>query len=91
MGIINGGLTFFQALFYGLPTLAIPQYEHQQTNIDYLKHCCIPTKLDKDDIVKKIGWLIDNEYHRKSLSLLSMHHVDGKGANRICKLIEDLK
>lgn len=91
MGITNGGLTFFQALYYGLPTVAVPQYEHQQTNIDYLQHCCLPAQLDKDDIVEKIGWLIDNEYHRKSLSTLSTHYVDGKGTRRICNLIEGLK
>jgi spore coat polysaccharide biosynthesis predicted glycosyltransferase SpsG len=91
IGITDGGLRFFQALHYGLPTVALVQYEHQQRNIDFLQHCCLPVKRDKGDLITKIGWIIDNEYHRKSLSLLASHFIDGKGAARICKLIEDLK
>jgi spore coat polysaccharide biosynthesis predicted glycosyltransferase SpsG len=91
IGITNGGLTFLQALHYGLPTIAMAQYEHQQNNIDCLQHCCLPVKREKEDLITKIGWVIDNEYHRKSLYTLASHFVDGKGAERVCKLIEDLK
>jgi spore coat polysaccharide biosynthesis predicted glycosyltransferase SpsG len=91
IGIADGGLTFMQALHYGLPTVAIAQNKNQQKNVDYLQHCCLPSERNKDDLVTKIGWIIDNEYHRKSLSMLASHFVDGKGAARVCKLIEDLK
>ena len=91
IGITNGGLTLFQALHYGLPSIAIPQYKHQQINIDYVQHCCLPSKRDKKDIMNKIEWLMGNEYYRKSLSMLAMHHVDGKGTKRICSLIEGLR
>jgi spore coat polysaccharide biosynthesis predicted glycosyltransferase SpsG len=91
IGITDGGLTFMQVLHYGLPTVAIAQNKNQQKNIDYLQHCCLPSERSKDDLVTKIGWIIDNEYHRKSLSMLASHFVDGKGSARVCKLIEDLK
>jgi len=90
LSITNGGLTFFQSLFYGMPTIPIPQYEHQKINIGYLEHCCLPVKKDTEDLKTKVGWLMENEYYRESLSRLSRFHVDGKGAKRICNLIEEL-
>jgi len=88
--ITNGGLTFFQTLYYGMPTLPIAQYPHQQVHIDHLAHCCLPVKLETSDIKEKISWAIDNEYYRRSVSLLAQHFVDGKGTLRICNLIENM-
>ena len=91
IAITNGGLTLFQSLYYGIPTIPLPQYEHQKKNIEYVSHCCVPSKLDADDIKQKINWLIDNEYYRQSVSTLARHFVDGKGSKRICSLIEKIK
>ena len=88
--ITNGGLTFFQSLYYGLPTLPIPQYPHQEDNIKHASHCCLPTKLDNDDIKEKIEQVLNNEYYRKSISMLAQYFVDGKGTRRICSLIEKM-
>lgn len=90
MAITNGGLTFFQALRYGMPTIPIAQYEHQNINIDYLSHCCFPHEKDAKKLKINIEWMMKNEYYRKSLSLLATHFVDGKGTARVCDLIECL-
>jgi len=91
VGITDGGTTFLQSLHYGMPVIPLAQNDSQQTNIDYLQHCCLPIERNKDDLITKIGWLIDNEYYRKSLGMLASHFIDGKGTDRICKIIEDLK
>jgi len=90
ISITNGGLTFFQSLFYGMPTIPISQYEHQNNNIRFLEHCCVPIKKNEDDLKEKIKWLMESEYYRESLSMLAKYYVDGKGAKRICSLIEEL-
>lgn len=91
MAVTNGGLSFFEALHYGMPTIAVPQYKHQQHNIGQYAHCCIPGKRNAAFLKDKIGYLLDNEYHRVSLSKFASHFIDGKGARRICTLIENLQ
>jgi len=91
IGITNGGLTLFQSLYFGLPCIAVPQYEHQKTNIGYVSHCCEPCEPDPKLLEERIKWLVGNEYHRESLSRLAQNYVDGKGPARICKIIEDLE
>jgi len=90
IGIVNGGLTLFQALYYGLPCVAIPQYEHQNNNIEYVSHCCLPAEPNKEDLKLKISWLMNSEYYREDLSRLAQHYIDGKGIARVCSLIEGL-
>lgn len=91
IGIVNGGLTLFQALYYGLPCVAIPQYEHQKENIGSVSICCMPAEPNEEDLQLKIKWLMDSEYLREHTSRLAQHFVDGKGVVRICNLIEGLK
>jgi spore coat polysaccharide biosynthesis predicted glycosyltransferase SpsG len=89
-GITNGGMTFLQALYYGLPCIAIPQYEHQQHTIDYFSHCCIACKMDAEQLEREVNMILENEYYRRSISILSNHLIDGKGIKRACSLIEEL-
>lgn len=91
IGITNGGLTLFQSLHYGLPCIAIPQYEHQKINIGHASHCCEPCEADEDKLEQRIRWLVGNEYHRESLTRLAQYHIDGKGPARICNIIEELR
>lgn len=90
MGIVNGGLTLLQCLYFGLPCIAIAQYEHQKDNINAVQHCCLPTEPNETDIKLKAEWFLSNEYYRNDTSRISRHFVDGKGAKRICDLIEGL-
>lgn len=90
IGIVNGGLTLFQSLHYGLPCVAVPQYAHQRNNIEYVQHCCSLAEPNEEDLKLKIKWFIDSEYFRESISKLAQHSVDGKGIQRICALIEKI-
>lgn len=90
MAITNGGLSLFMCLKYGLPSIAIPQYEHQQWNINGIDICCVPSTPDPIELRDKIQQLWGNEYYRQSLSLLAQHFVDGKATQRVCDLINGL-
>lgn len=90
IGVVNGGLTLFQGLYYGLPCVAVPQYEHQKNNIEYVQHCCLPAEPNAEDLKLKIKWFTDSEYFRESVSKLAQYCIDGKGIQRICALIEGL-
>lgn len=88
IGITNGGLTLVQALCYGLPTIAIPQYEHQANNIRMFPEGCI--KSDIGSVKKHVEMLVTNSYKRESLSRFARNYVDGRGSARICSIIEGL-
>lgn len=87
-GITAGGLTLFQALQFGLPCVAIPQYEHQAENISNVDWCCIPATTK--DLVPKFSQLL-NKSKREQLSSAARFSVDGKAIRRICDLIEGLQ
>jgi spore coat polysaccharide biosynthesis predicted glycosyltransferase SpsG len=90
LAITNGGLSLFQSLHYGMPTIAIAQYDHQVTNIDAVNHCCVRAEPDKIDIEASIMTLTGSAYCRKNLSDFARYYVDGKGVERICDIIEGL-
>lgn len=87
--ITNGGLTLFQALHFGIPTVAIPQYDHQKNNISAVDMCCESVSLEDESGLRSIIDRFSNsESYRHSISLLSQKIVDGKGLERACSLIE---
>jgi spore coat polysaccharide biosynthesis predicted glycosyltransferase SpsG len=90
IAITNGGLSFFQALYFGMPTIAIPQYEHQKINIDRFNQCCLQSDISvQGDLELKISFL-DDIGVRKALSMMAQYNVDGNGLERICDIIEGL-
>lgn len=89
-GIVNGGLTLFAALNFGLPSIGISQYEHQKNNIAAVDICCYESSVNRDSIISGINQMLSSDYYRSGLSKLAQHFVDGKGAARVCKIIEDL-
>ena len=91
MAITNGGLTFFQALHYGMPTVALAQYDHQRDNILAVSGRCLFSEPNAKSLQNCIGEIVESEYLRKSLSVFAQNTVDGKGAERICQVLESLK
>lgn len=87
-GITGCGLTLFQALFYGLPTIGLAQYDHQIENAKMVDECCLFST--KDALKNNIERMIKSEYLRTKLSIFGSHMVDGKAAIRISNIIEGL-
>lgn len=90
IGIVNGGLTMFQALHYGLPSLVVPQYDHQLEYVEMVKNGCIVVKHTKDDIQKNINKLLHDADLRRTLSETAQSLVDGRAIERTCDLIEGI-
>lgn len=91
IGIVNGGLTLFQTLHYGLPCIAIPQYEHQSKNIAAVPSgCLIKSEPVEHMIREKVRWLMRSEYRREVMSVFAQDKVDGLGVSRICDIIEEV-
>jgi len=88
IGITNGGLTLIQAMCFGLPTIAIPQYEHQLTNIKMFPEGCIESDMLR--LKGHVEELLESSYKRESLSRFAKSYIDGRGSARICSIIEDL-
>lgn len=88
-GIVNGGLTMYQALHFGLPCIAIPQYDHQKENIHSVKSCCICSDSSIKSLQRLILVLKHNSAYRSMLSEQSKLIVDGKSLSRVCDIIED--
>lgn len=88
IGITNGGHTLMQAMCYGLPTIAIPQYEHQLTNIKMFPEGCVES--DTLRLKSHVEELLESSYRRESLSRFAKNYIDGRGSARICSIIEDL-
>jgi spore coat polysaccharide biosynthesis predicted glycosyltransferase SpsG len=89
--VTAGGLTLFQVLFYRMPCVAIPQYEHQKENIEMVGQCCLQSLNDKADLKSKIQHLMNNQYAKENLSRKSSCLVDGNACNRICDIIGNLR
>lgn len=88
IGITNGGLTMVQSLCYGLPTIAIPQYDHQSINIDMFDNACISGSVK--DLRKDVSSLMSSQYTRECMSRASTGCVDGLGVMRVCNIIETM-
>ena len=90
IGVVNGGLTMFQALHFGIPSLTIPQYDHQRNNIKMVESGCILSEPKKKDIRICLNILLKDENYRRYLSKEAQNLVDGDSIKRTCDLIEEI-
>jgi spore coat polysaccharide biosynthesis predicted glycosyltransferase SpsG len=93
LAITNCGLTMFDAMACGIPTLAIAQYDHQREIVKhYTDAVCFLGKGDKvraGDIITTLYTLLVDYEGRKRMSERAQEYVDGKGLKRVVKLITD--
>jgi len=93
IGIVSGGLTLFEAMHCGLPTMALCQYEHQvATSARYQKEGAVVnlglgTRIDRSRIGGELESLIDDYPRRAALSKRAAELVDGKGLQRVAEII----
>ena len=62
ISIVSGGLTLFDSLFFGIPTICIPQYDHQYKNAKILKHFEAILIINPNNIDKSLMYNFDNLY-----------------------------
>lgn len=95
LGVLSGGITFFEAAHLGLPAVVIAQNKAQETNI---------APFVAAGLTVSLGLASDNPYDRlpdairelaapekrQAISRALMKRVDGKGALRLAAAIKEL-
>ncbi|MBV69263.1 MAG: hypothetical protein CMJ08_05635 [Pelagibacterales bacterium] len=94
IGIVSGGLTMFDFLNMGIPSLCLPQYKHQLLNIKNLAKQNIILQgsqdmyISKNLIIKNFNSLYESTKTRRLFFQKSKRLIDNNGLNRIFKIIE---
>ena len=94
IAVSSGGLSIFEFSAYGIPTIGIPQYEHQLRTIENLEEHGISIlgskgmELSNEKFLDAINSLIGDNKLRKSMAFNARNQIDGKGAHRIKDLFE---
>ena len=83
-------------LSVGIPTISIPQYNHQYITIKKLQQLSCTTlgskdyKLDWNYFEKKFFKVLNNYNLRKKMSINAKKIIDSKGKERVSKLISKI-
>jgi spore coat polysaccharide biosynthesis predicted glycosyltransferase SpsG len=89
IAVSTGGLSIFEFSAYGIPTIGIPQYEHQLRTIENLEEHGISIsgsegmELSNAKFLDAINSLIGDNDLRKSMASNAINQIDGRGAHRI--------
>jgi len=95
LAITSGGLSIFEFSAYGIPSIALPQYEHQLRTIKNLGDAgiCLPgtdnMNLSNEKFRDCIGKLTDDVNYRQSMAMEARKRIDGEGVQRITTLLKD--
>jgi UDP-2,4-diacetamido-2,4,6-trideoxy-beta-L-altropyranose hydrolase len=93
IAVSTGGLSIFEFSAYGIPTIGIPQYEHQLRTIESLEGYGISIlgskgmELSNDKFLDAINSLISDNTLRKSMAFNAHNLIDGKGVHRVRDLL----
>lgn len=93
LAVVSGGLTLFQAVAYGIPSMVISQYKHQLDNAEKLQNYGAAQNLglfklvDFSNLVQKIKALIVDEDKRKEMSNKGRYLIDGLGTREVSSII----
>ena len=94
IAICSAGNTLIELLTFGVPSLVLPQTkrENEHANAIEGKNMLYNIGLDFDnsDLIKEIKSLINDYNKRKTYSHNAQNFFDGKGINRIIKIIRNL-
>lgn len=94
LAIVSGGLTLFEAMARGIPSIVIGQYEHQiKTARRYESRnalICLGmgNRVDERTIFEKVIELIEDRSLRKLATKNGLRLVDGMGLKRVSELIK---
>ena len=95
VAFVSGGLTMFQALSVGASVVVISQYEHQRRTVEDFgasgAYIDLGTwdRLDESRIEEVVTCLLADAAQRRALGHNATTLVDGKGLQRVVRLVED--
>ncbi|RJP61680.1 MAG: hypothetical protein C4541_01385 [Candidatus Auribacter fodinae] len=96
IAIISGGVTLYEAVASGTPSLVLPQVEHQYDigrEFERLGFCFCPFSYNEKDawkFLQAFSRVIKNKELREAMSLRGKEIIDAKGVFRIANLIGDI-
>lgn len=97
LAVISGGLTLFQAMSIGLPSIVLCQYKHQLETASKFErkeaiiNLGMGNKVSNATIRKEINELLNDYGKRLSLSQNSRALIDGEGLGRVAELVRVYK
>lgn len=93
LAILSGGLTIFDAVSLGVPSIALPQYDHQLKTIENLTKKMVVKSgshginLDEIYFSKIFNEIISSKELRTLLKKVGPTLIDGKGSERVTKIL----
>ncbi|MBD3170558.1 MAG: hypothetical protein GF307_13825 [candidate division Zixibacteria bacterium] len=96
ISIVAGGLTLYESMHCGLPTMVLCQYDHQVGTAAKFQskgaaiNLGLGEKVDDEFVSSQVKALIDDYDKRKNLSETAAGLVDGKGLRRVAEIINTL-
>jgi spore coat polysaccharide biosynthesis predicted glycosyltransferase SpsG len=93
--ITSAGSTLFELSIQGIPCISIIAIKHQKLYAEYFHkkgvtiNLGFKSKISKSKINNTISQLLCNDKKRKSMCKLGPKIVDGKGTQRVCKILYD--
>ncbi|MFH0737374.1 MAG: GNAT family N-acetyltransferase [Candidatus Micrarchaeota archaeon] len=97
LAITNGGLTLFEAMAAGIPTLVLAQYEHQAVTAKRFQKrggaefIGMGDMASSEDILSRTSGLMSDHNLRSLMSHKAQGLVDGEGLSRVADLIRVVK
>jgi UDP-2,4-diacetamido-2,4,6-trideoxy-beta-L-altropyranose hydrolase len=94
--ICAGGITVFEAVSLGRPVIGIPQYHHQMetlkklANIGAIAIGAASMNLDSRYLSDVINDVSCSELMRKKMTSIGAKLIDGKGADRVVSILENV-
>lgn len=92
--ISKSGITLYELAIMGIPTLCISSFKHEEPSAqkfmseNFLINLGMQKNIAKNQIGNQLVKLLDNVKKRKIMSTQGKKIVDGKGLNRVTKIIE---
>tara|TARA_B100001123_G_C15314862_1_gene1025758 strand:- start:4 stop:1053 length:1050 start_codon:yes stop_codon:yes gene_type:complete len=89
LAVTSGGLSIFEFAAWGVPSVALPQYEHQLKTIENLQEAGISflgsnnMNLSNTKFSIAMGKLLEDNNLRNNMALNAKKCIDGKGLSRI--------
>ncbi|MGE6630430.1 PseG/SpsG family protein [Bacillus sp. NPDC077027] len=93
LALIAGGVTLYEAICIGVPSIVLSQVEHQtETAAMFAKkgaclHLGLGANVDEKDILQAVEKLSNSYFLRKSIHLNGRTLIDGKGLERVQNIL----
>ena len=95
LAITSGGLSIFEFAAYGIPSIGLPQYEHQLRTIENLRGAGISLlgsdgmNLSREKFTVSLDTVVQDFNRRQSMAMKARENVDGGGVDRIITLLKN--